>query len=178
MKVRIESDGTPMNTRFFSQENGEELKLYASHVSWKIDADSFSGAKIDVTLVGGTLVGDIALGFQDGVNDWMRECFTPAIRADKRERLDRLLEETLELAQSLGYDQSRVATLVDYVYNRPVGEPYQELGGVMVTLAALSEAVGLSMHLEGERELGRIWTKIPQIRAKQEAKRDIHGPLP
>lgn len=67
--------------------------------------------------------------------------------------------------------------LVDYVYGRPVGDPGQEVGGVMVTLAALCLAQRLNMHLEGETELNRIWTKVDQIRAKQAAK-PRHSPLP
>jgi hypothetical protein len=116
--------------------------------------------------------------FQSRVAPWMQECFGAAIASDVRERGDRFLEESLELLQSHGYDRERVATLVDYVYGRPVGEPAQEVGGVMVTLAAYCLATGLDMHAAGETELARIWTKVPQIRAKQESKRGLHTPLP
>ena len=67
--------------------------------------------------------------------------------------------------------------LVDYVYNRPAGEVWQEVGGVMVTLAALCLAHEIDMHLAAEVELHRIWGKIEQIRKKQAAK-PLHGPLP
>ncbi|MNN11716.1 hypothetical protein D3C81_1246860 [compost metagenome] len=66
---------------------------------------------------------------------------------------------------------------MDYVYGRPVGDKHQEVGGVMVTLAALCLAQGLDMHTAGETELARIWTKVEQIRAKQAAK-PKHSPLP
>ena len=116
--------------------------------------------------------------FQARVSPWMAECFGHAISSDVRERGDRLLEEVLELLQSHDYDPARVATLRDYVFGRPVGEPAQEVGGVMVTLAAYCLATGIDMHAAGETELARIWTKVETIRAKQASKRDLHSPLP
>lgn len=110
------------------------------------------------------------LTFQARVEPWMRECFGDVIPFDKVERGDRLLEEVFELLQSGGYDPARVAALRDYTWNRPAGEPSQEVGGVMVTLAAYCLAFGLDMHAAGETELARIWTKVDQIRAKQAAK--------
>lgn len=67
--------------------------------------------------------------------------------------------------------------LVDYVYSRPVGEPSQEVGGVMLTLAALCLANGLDMEAAGATELDRVRSKIDQIRAKQAAKPE-NSPLP
>jgi hypothetical protein len=116
--------------------------------------------------------------FQARVAPWMQSCFGSEIANDIRERGDRLLEEVLELLQSSGYDPSRVATLRDYVYGRPVGDPQQEAGGVMVTMAAYCLAAGIDMHEAGETELARIWTKIEKIRAKQKTKRGLHTPLP
>jgi hypothetical protein len=107
----------------------------------------------------------------------MMECFGPAISADTQERNHRFLEEALELVQACGAAQSEAHQLVDYVYGRPVGDPFQEVGGVMITLAALCLAQQLNMHIAGEVELSRIWTKVEQIRAKQAAK-PKHSPLP
>lgn len=108
--------------------------------------------------------------FQARVEPWMRECFGDVIPFDKVERGDRLLEEVFELLQSGGYDPARVLALRDYTWNRPAGELAQEVGGVMVTLAAYCLAFGLDMHAAGETELARIWTKVDVIRAKQAAK--------
>jgi hypothetical protein len=120
--------------------------------------------------------------FQNRVAPWMQECFGPEISADRVERGDRLLEETLELLQSGGYDKERVAELVNYVWGRPAGEPAQEVGGVMVTLAAYCLAHALDMQEAGEVELARILQPaiVARIRAKQAAKaRDIpFSPLP
>lgn len=116
--------------------------------------------------------------FQIDVRAWMAQCFGWAIASDVRERGDRLLEEVLELLQAHGYDKTRIPTLVEYVYGRPVGDPPQEMGGVLVTLSAYADATELNMATCGDMELRRIWTKIPEIQAKQRSKRDIHGPLP
>ncbi|MDH1788499.1 hypothetical protein N5D77_18165 [Comamonas thiooxydans] len=115
--------------------------------------------------------------FQQRVHPWMMACFGTEISADRIERNHRFLEEALELVQSCGCTASEAHQLVDYVYGRPWGEPAQEAGGVMVTLAALCLANGLDMHACGETELARIWTKVEAIRAKQAAK-PKHSPLP
>lgn len=108
--------------------------------------------------------------FQQRVLPWMLECFGAEISADLKERNHRFLEEALELVQSGDCTAEEAHRLVDYVFNRPVGEKSQEVGGVMVTLAAWCLAQELSMHGCGETELTRIWTKVEQIRAKQAAK--------
>jgi len=115
--------------------------------------------------------------FQARVQPWMMACFGPAISADIEERNHRFLEESLELVQASGCTASEAHQLVDYVFGRPVGELRQEIGGVMVTLAALCLAHGEDMHAAGETELARIWTKVEAIRAKQAAK-PKHSPLP
>jgi hypothetical protein len=114
---------------------------------------------------------------QPRVQPWLMACFGPAISADREERNHRFLEEALELVQACGATRSEALQLVDYVYGREVGEKVQEVGGVMITLAALCLAQGIDMHEAGETELARIWTLVDQIRAKQAAK-PKHSPLP
>lgn len=111
-------------------------------------------------------------GFQARVLPWLMECFGAEIAADRVERCDRFIEEALELVQSLDWPADRAHALVDYVFGRPVGEPHQEVGGVMVTLAALCQAAGLDMVRGGEDELARIMRPeiVQKIRAKQAAK--------
>ena len=118
-----------------------------------------------------------AESFQQRVQPWMTACFGAEISADKVERNDRFTEESLELGQACGMTKDRVLALVDYVYDRPLGEPAQEVGGVIVTLAALCLAQGLDMHDAAEVELARIWTKVEAIRAKQLTK-PRGSPLP
>lgn len=115
--------------------------------------------------------------YQSRVGPWMMECFGPMIAVDRVERHHRFLEEALELVQATGCTADEARQLIEYVYGRPVGEVGQEVGGVMVTLAALCLAHGLDMHEAGETELARVWTKVEQIRAKQAAK-PKYGPLP
>lgn len=110
--------------------------------------------------------------FQMRVSEWMLECFTPEIAADLVERNDRFLEEALELVQALGHSRERAYALVDYVFDRPAGVPEQEVGGVMVTLAALCKPNAIDMQMAAEIELSRISQPeiIEKIRVKQAAK--------
>ncbi len=115
--------------------------------------------------------------FQSRVEPWLHACFGAEISSDARERSHRFLEEALELGQACGATEAEAVELVRYVYNRPVGDPHQEVGGVMTTMAALCLAKSLDMHEAGETELARIWTKVDDIRAKQAAK-PPNSPLP
>ncbi|CAB3644416.1 DUF1566 domain-containing protein [Trinickia soli] len=117
--------------------------------------------------------------FQARVKPWMLECFGSEIAADTVERNHRFFEEAAELVQACGMTASEAHQLIDYTWGRPVGEKSQEVGGVMVTLAALCLANGLDMHASGETELERISRPdmVIRIRAKQAAK-PKHSPLP
>lgn len=154
-------------------------KVAGVTVDYGNDADYYAGAF--------SILGHIARAldvpatsvhpFQQRVQPWMMACFGAEISADTKERNHRFFEESTELVQACGMTASEAHQLVDYVYGRPVGEPVQEAGGVMVTLAALCLANGLDMHQAAEVELARIWTKVEAIRAKQAAK-PKHSPLP
>lgn len=114
---------------------------------------------------------------QSKVVDWLLECFGEKIATDVVERNHRFLEEALELVQACGCTKSEAQQLVDYVFDRPVGEKHQEVGGVSITLMALCFANRLSMEDEAERELERIWQNIDKIREKQ-ANKPKYSPLP
>jgi NTP pyrophosphatase (non-canonical NTP hydrolase) len=113
---------------------------------------------------------DGALPFQERVWPWVSACFGPMIAVDPLERNHRFLEEALELCQACGATAQQAHQLVDYVFGRDVGDREQEVGGIMVTLAALCAAMGIDMHAAGETELARIWTRVSAIRAKHAAK--------
>jgi len=115
--------------------------------------------------------------FQARVRPWLIACFGEEIAGDKIERNHRFLEEALETVQAGSCTRSEAHQIVDYVFGRPVGELEQEVGGTLVTLAALCLAHGLNMHECAEVELARVWTKVEKIRAKQAAK-PKHSPLP
>lgn len=114
---------------------------------------------------------------QDGIGRWLVACFGKAVASDKAERNHRFLEEALELVQSLSCTREEAHMLVDYVFDRPVGVPFQEVGGVTTTLGALCETNGINMGVAAQEELRRVWGKIEQIRAKQ-ATKPKNSPLP
>ncbi|TIN05569.1 MAG: hypothetical protein E5Y14_32750 [Mesorhizobium sp.] len=117
--------------------------------------------------------------FQGRVAAWCVECFGDTTAYDVVERNWRFLEEALELVQSLGGNAADAHTLVDYVFGREAGDPQQEVGGTMVTLAALVAANGLSVGDAAFRELDRIERPeiIEKIRRKH-ASKPHRSPLP
>lgn len=115
--------------------------------------------------------------YQQEVKEWCVHCFGKEITNDKRERNHRFLEESLELVQSLGCSAREAHELVEYVFNRPIGKPRQEVGGVAVTLAALCNASDIDLTHAAGTELTRIWTKVEEIRKKHAAK-PKNSPLP
>ena len=115
--------------------------------------------------------------YQEGVEKWLKACFPPSVAENVTERTHRFLEEALELAQANGCTQEDAMALVKYVYSRPTGDPSQEVGGVLVTLASLCSASGINMDEAGEVELIRNWDRIEKIRAKHNSK-PPGSPLP
>lgn len=109
---------------------------------------------------------------QARVSSWCQTCFGAKIARDRLERGDRLLEEVLELLQSGDYPPERVAAIRDYTWSRPKGAPAQEVGGVMITLAAYCAAHRIDMQVAAETEYHRISQPevIAKIRAKQASK--------
>lgn len=115
--------------------------------------------------------------YQDQVAAWMSECFPPEAGTDVFERSHRFLEESLELVQASGCTKDDAVAIINYVYDRPAGSLEQEVGGVMVTLAALCGALGISMDDASNNELARNWQRIEVIRHKQ-ATKPVGSPLP
>lgn len=108
--------------------------------------------------------------FQEKVLSWTDQCFGNEISMDKEERNFRFLEEATELVQSLNMTKEDAIKVVLYVYARDIGEPEQEVGGTLLTLAALGNANGFDIFSCGEIELERVWQKIEKIREKQKNK--------
>lgn len=119
------------------------------------------------------------LNFQPQVKDWVLKCFGETIANDKIERNHRFLEEALELVQSCNCTKDDAHALVEYVFNRPIGEVYQEIGGVLVTLSALCSANEQPLFVNGMIELNRINKPeiVEKIRKKQASKPHA-SPLP
>jgi hypothetical protein len=96
---------------------------------------------------------------------------------NKDERNFRFIEEAIELVQACNMKREDVHALVEYVYNRPIGEPKQEVGGTLVGLSALCTAHKINMAKAAEFELDRAWKRIDVIRAKHLTK-PRNSPLP
>jgi hypothetical protein len=108
--------------------------------------------------------------FQTHNEAWMDSCFGPEISKDMVERRQRFTEEAIELGQAIGGTADEAHALVDYVYSRPIGDPKQEVGGVMVTVAAICSAAGLDMIECARNELLSCWKRREKIREKQKTK--------
>ncbi len=115
--------------------------------------------------------------FQRRVADWLAACFGRERVVEPLERSHRMLEEALELAQACGCTEEDAHRLTSYVFARPSGGLHEEVGGVMVTVAALCGVIGVDMAAAAEVELSRDWARIDKIRAKAEG-RPRGTPLP
>ncbi len=108
--------------------------------------------------------------FQKMCTVWARTVFGVEAMNSREERALRFIEEGIELAQACGLSRDQVTGLVEHVYDRPLGARYQEVGGVMLTLAALCSQLGFDMHRAGWAELERCLPLMDKIREKQKRK--------
>lgn len=109
---------------------------------------------------------------QDAVLYWYKETFGEQDPRwmDIEERCLRFFEEGTELVQALGLSKEQALAMVEYVFARPVGDPFQELGGTIITLAALANSANLSMGPAFRTENNRCWDAQAKIREKQMSK--------
>lgn len=99
--------------------------------------------------------------------------------SDLPERVARFAEEALELAQALHMTEDDARRVLEYVFGRPRGEPAQEFGGTLATLAVLASYAGEDLMRCGEADIAR-WADpafIARLRMKR-AGRHGRGPLP
>jgi hypothetical protein len=113
--------------------------------------------------------------FQKRAQYWAKKCFGLTLATDRKERNQRFAEEAIELVQACGMTKREVLGAVAYVYNRPVGEVSQEVGGTYTTLALLCAANGIDMVEEGEKDLLEIDSDAAsaRIREKRRTKPDF-----
>ena len=95
------------------------------------------------------------------VERWTVRTFGPEMMTP-HERVLRVLEEALELAQAEGLPVLETTRMVDYVYARPAGAPAQEVGGLRLTILAYCAAKGLLADDCEAAEVARVLTKDPQ----------------
>lgn len=114
------------------------------------------------------------MSFSDRVRCWVLKALGETSANNKQEAQLRFLEESLELVQAVGLPRDYALRLLHLVYDRKEGDPVQEVGGVMVTLARLTWLYGYDVDLLAERELSRIDTPsmIEKVRIRAQEKFD------
>jgi len=135
---------------------------------------------------GPTLTGEVEtpapathlLGYQDRVAEAHHALFHDD-PTDIEERRARFAEEVNETLQAFGMSREDMHELVDYTWDRPVGEPSKEIGAAFLTLTSLCVVAGYDLAACGEADLEKLQRPetIARIRAKR-ATRHGRGPLP
>jgi hypothetical protein len=110
--------------------------------------------------------------YQGSINDWMHNTFGDKVLFDKKERSHRFAEEAIELLQATGYTKEELQAMIDYVYNRPVGEIRQEVGGTIHCLSALCTAHHIVMSHEALMVMRYCEQNSEKIRQKHSQKPD------
>ena len=114
-------------------------------------------------------------GFQIRVNRWLVNCFGREVAYSVPDRCWRFLEEAIELVHSLGCAEEEAHDLVSYVFGRGKGESSEEVGDVVLTLAALCSVTETDMTAVAWDKLCEVEQPgvMDRIRAKQASK--AHG---
>lgn len=86
---------------------------------------------------------------------WAKDTFGP-VALDPRERAMRLLEEAAELAQAEGVTVDEMCNIVERTCARPVGDPFKELGGVLVTIHGYAAVKNISIDAALLTEVVRV----------------------
>lgn len=117
-------------------------------------------------------------GYQDRVEEAHYALFHDD-PTDVTERCARFFEEANETCQAFGMTRHEAHQLVDYTYDRPIGEPAKEVGAAMLTLTSLCVVADLNLFGCAEADLEKLQRPetIARIRAKRSTR---HGrwPLP
>lgn len=105
------------------------------------------------------------------VGEWARTTFVGAFTP--RERIARLLEEVIELAQAEDFPEEAIAPIVDVVYRKDKGVPEKEVGDIGLTLLAYCACRGISADALEAREWERVAAIDPEhFRKRHNAKAD------
>ena len=106
----------------------------------------------------------------DVAYDWAVRSF-PGQMNNQKTRALRLVEEAIELCQAVGVDEGDVLKTLAHVYAGEPGEPYQEMGGVLLTaflMARCLEPQSSPLDIFSD-ELRRVLAKDPAIWAARNA---------
>ena len=95
-------------------------------------------------------------------SEWVERTFGKEHLKNSYTRIKRFMEEALELAQACGMNPDDINKIIAHVYERPPGDPGQEMGGVQLTLLALATSLSLNADHEEEKELKRVLSLPPE----------------
>lgn len=109
------------------------------------------------------------------LTSWARAAFGNEHVANIPQRALRLLEESIELAQAAGVDEQLARKLVEFVYARPAGDLFQEMGGVGVTMLVLAESAGICAETAIDKESSRVLSKPVEHFTKRNADKGAAG---
>lgn len=87
---------------------------------------------------------------------WAERTFGKEHTNSLEQRAIRALEEMIELYQRCGGHSIMAHELIEYVFNRPVGDLKQEIGGVGLTLLILGQTAGVNVDIAEEDEFNRV----------------------
>lgn len=151
--------------------NSRHCTCNLAHYACTCKGDGLTGLNADMMTF---------IEFQTVAGRWMQETFGDLLSVTKKSvRNFRFFEEATELIQAGGMTREQAHELVDYVFNRPVGDLQQEVGGTMLTLTALCATNGVELAYAAYAEIER--THQPEVREKirrKQASKMGDGPLP
>lgn len=108
------------------------------------------------------------------IQDWVIRTFGKKANTPI-ERSTRLLEETLELAQTEGCTEEFAHRLVTEVFSRDRGNSVQEAGGVALTFQAYCASKGFLPDYVLMTELRRVLNKSPSHFRNRNQQKIQHG---
>lgn len=114
-----------------------------------------------------------AEGYQIEIRNWIKHTFG---EVNKKQRYFRCGEEFFELMQAGGVTKAELMVLMDSVYAKPIGDIFNEIGGVITTLTSVCVAENISLEEAANVELGRCWQRVEEIRKKDKTK-PLNSPL-
>lgn len=91
--------------------------------------------------------------------NWAAQSFGDSHVMDLKVRTLRVLEEAIELYQSLEGDEATAHKLLAHIFTKPLGEPKKELGGLSVTMLVLATSLNTSLDACEVIELNRVLSK-------------------
>lgn len=109
------------------------------------------------------------------IHNWTQAAFGDEEANDLKQRALRMLEEVIELYQSVDGDKAQAHELLDYVFSRPKGDHAQELGGVGCTVLAFAAAAGTSADMCEAVEVARVLSKPVEHFTQRNAAKNAAG---